>query len=236
MGTIANSEPGAPDQERQTPSLAIVMELVRPEPARALGADSGAAPAHHRRGALARGEATAVVSCRRDDAGRGQQRPQPRALPPLPDLGPAGLRLLRCGLYDHGQGPLRLRGRRSKGTCSNDRTISRPEIEARILKALKQKLLTPELVAEFTRAYREEVNRLAKEADCKAQEDEAMELIHSLIDKIVLTPREEGVLMRFYTAIWPESSRCVPNSRKPPRLSPSGAYHCRWLRGQDLNL
>jgi hypothetical protein len=44
-------------------------------------------------------------------------------------------------------------GRRSKGTCSNDRTISRQEIEARILKALKQNLLTPDLVAEFTRAY-----------------------------------------------------------------------------------
>ena len=63
-------------------------------------------------------------------------------------------------------------GRRSKGTCTNDRTISRQEIEARILKALKQNLLTPELVAEFTRAYQEEVNRLTKEASGKAAEVE----------------------------------------------------------------
>jgi site-specific DNA recombinase len=35
-------------------------------------------------------------------------------------------------------------GRRSKGTCANVRTISRHEIEARILKALKQNLLTPD--------------------------------------------------------------------------------------------
>ena len=64
-------------------------------------------------------------------------------------------------------------GRRSKGMCSNDRTISREEIEARILKALKQNLLTPELVAEFTRAYQEEVNRLTKEASGRAAEVEA---------------------------------------------------------------
>ena len=64
-------------------------------------------------------------------------------------------------------------GRRSKGMCSNDRTISRQEIEARILKALKQNLLTPELVAEFTRAYQEEVNRLTKEVSGRAAEVEA---------------------------------------------------------------
>lgn len=42
-------------------------------------------------------------------------------------------------------------GRRAKGVCSDDRTISREEIESRILTAIKQNLLTPELVAEFTR-------------------------------------------------------------------------------------
>jgi site-specific DNA recombinase len=47
----------------------------------------------------------------------------------------------------------------------NDRTISRKEIEAHILN-----LLTPELVAEFTRAYQEEMNRLTKEASGKVAE------------------------------------------------------------------
>jgi site-specific DNA recombinase len=56
--------------------------------------------------------------------------------------------------------------------CANDRTISRYEIEARILKALKQNLLTSGLVAEFTRAY-QEVNRLTKEASGKAAEVKA---------------------------------------------------------------
>ncbi|WP_230533732.1 hypothetical protein [Microvirga roseola] len=43
-------------------------------------------------------------------------------------------------------------GRRSKGICQNDCMISCQEIETRFLTALKQNLLTPELVAEFTRA------------------------------------------------------------------------------------
>jgi site-specific DNA recombinase len=64
-------------------------------------------------------------------------------------------------------------GRRSKGVCTNDRTISRREIEERILRALKQNLLTPQLVAEFTRAYQEEVNRLTKDASGKAAEIES---------------------------------------------------------------
>ena len=52
-------------------------------------------------------------------------------------------------------------------------SISRHEIEARILKASKRNLLTPDPVAEFTRAYQAEVNRLAKEARGRAAEVEA---------------------------------------------------------------
>lgn len=62
-------------------------------------------------------------------------------------------------------------GRRSKGICSNDRTIGRVELEERILGALKQKLLTPDLVAEFSRAYLEECNRTAAEADSLRSSD-----------------------------------------------------------------
>jgi site-specific DNA recombinase len=39
------------------------------------------------------------------------------------------------------------RGR--QGTCSNTRTISRQELERRVLDGLQGSLLTPELVAEF---------------------------------------------------------------------------------------
>ncbi|WP_448208706.1 recombinase family protein [Azospirillum sp. sgz302134] len=46
---------------------------------------------------------------------------------------------------------------RSKGTCGNDRTIKRQDIEARVLGGLKERLLAPDLVREFIT----EVTRLA---------------------------------------------------------------------------
>ena len=52
---------------------------------------------------------------------------------------------------------------RTKGTCSNDRRIRRGELERRVLDGLKHRLLGPEKVEEFARAYQEEVNRLAAE-------------------------------------------------------------------------
>lgn len=84
-------------------------------------------------------------------------------------------------------------GLHSKGICANNGTISRHEIEGQILRALKQNLLTPEPVAEFTRAYQEEVNRLAKEASGKAAEVEAM--LASLQRKIdgIMRAIEDGL-------------------------------------------
>lgn len=71
--------------------------------------------------------------------------------------------MLPGGLYARCHRPLWLRWRRSKGICEIDRTIGRVELEERILGALKQALLTPTRVAEFTRAYQEECNRSAAE-------------------------------------------------------------------------
>ena len=39
--------------------------------------------------------------------------------------------------------------RRQKGTCDNPRTITRQQIETRVLDGLKERLLAPELVAAF---------------------------------------------------------------------------------------
>jgi hypothetical protein len=46
---------------------------------------------------------------------------------------------------------------RQKGTCANDRTILRQEIETRVLSGLKERLLAPELFQEFVKRYQEEV-------------------------------------------------------------------------------
>ncbi|MGN6099330.1 MAG: zinc ribbon domain-containing protein [Bosea sp. (in: a-proteobacteria)] len=77
--------------------------------------------------------------------------------------------LLFCGCCQEGYtlvaaGRYGCAGRRSKGICTNDRTIGRAELEERILGALKQRLLTPELMAELSRAYHEEGNRTAADA------------------------------------------------------------------------
>jgi site-specific DNA recombinase len=42
---------------------------------------------------------------------------------------------------------------RSKGTCSNDLKVRREELERRVLGGLRERLLAPELVEEFARAF-----------------------------------------------------------------------------------
>jgi site-specific DNA recombinase len=60
--------------------------------------------------------------------------------------------------------------RRAKGTCSNDKTITRQKIESRVLGGLKDKLMAPELVAEFVRTFQEEMNAAAKTAAARGEE------------------------------------------------------------------
>jgi site-specific DNA recombinase len=64
------------------------------------------------------------------------------------------------------------RQHRSMGNCSNGERVSRGDIERRILAALKEKLIAPDLIAEFTRAYQEEVNRLAATASSRRADRE----------------------------------------------------------------
>lgn len=84
-------------------------------------------------------------------------------------------------------------GRRAKAVCSNDRTISREEIESRILTAIKQNLLTPELVAEFTRVYTQEFNRLVAESG--SQHAEAAGKLTAVARKIagIMRAIEDGL-------------------------------------------
>ena len=61
---------------------------------------------------------------------------------------------------------------RCKGTCSNDLKVRCVELERRVLDGLRERLLAPELVEEFARAFQEEVNRLAAEKTRHPAEDE----------------------------------------------------------------
>ncbi|WP_161958834.1 recombinase family protein [Ferruginivarius sediminum] len=57
--------------------------------------------------------------------------------------------------------------RRSQGTCQNNRTITRQEIERRVLDGLKDRLLAPDMVETFMQAYQDEL----KHAQCAADAD-----------------------------------------------------------------
>lgn len=51
---------------------------------------------------------------------------------------------------------------RNKGTCSNNRLMKRPQIESRVLAGLKSRLMEPERIKVFVRAYHAERERLAR--------------------------------------------------------------------------
>ena len=54
---------------------------------------------------------------------------------------------------------------RSKGTCSNTRTIKRQVIEERILSGLRNRLMAPELVSTFIEEFIAEINRQNSEVE-----------------------------------------------------------------------
>ena len=54
---------------------------------------------------------------------------------------------------------------RGSGTCSNRQSIRRAELEALILDGLRQRLMAPELVEEFVRAFQKEINLRRREHD-----------------------------------------------------------------------
>ena len=77
--------------------------------------------------------------------------------------------LLRCGCCGGaytiiGKDRYGCATRRGKGTCDNCQTILRQRIEARVLGALKARMLTPELVQTFIAAYTEELATLQRES------------------------------------------------------------------------
>jgi site-specific DNA recombinase len=109
--------------------------------------------------------------------------------------------LLKCGCCGGGftivgQDRYGCATHRTKGTCANSATISRQEIEARVLAGLKGRLMAPELVREFIRAFHEEVNRAAAEFEQRIKSD-ALEL-QSLERKIasIVAAIEEGKYSR----------------------------------------
>ena len=80
--------------------------------------------------------------------------------------------LIHCGVCG---GPYSLRGQDrnacsahvANGSCTNNRTIARTDLEERVLTGLKERMMAPEMAAEAMRAYAEETNRLNREQRAK---------------------------------------------------------------------
>ncbi len=71
----------------------------------------------------------------------------------------AGPDRYNCSAYKH------------KGTCTNNLSIARPVLENRVLSGLKVKMMAPEMIEEFARAYHDEINKTAREADARLAQD-----------------------------------------------------------------
>ena len=103
--------------------------------------------------------------------------------------------LVRCGVCN---GPMTACGANGRlgcanhierGTCDNPRTILRGVILERVLRGLKERLLAPELVEEFARAFVAEVNasnrdRAARQAGQQAQRSRLDRQIRHLLELI----------------------------------------------------
>jgi site-specific DNA recombinase len=75
---------------------------------------------------------------------------------------------------------------RSRGTCTNRRTIGRQEIETRVLTALRDKLMRRDLFEEFCREYVKELNRLRMEHRAKiSQGRQELTVVEREIGKLV---------------------------------------------------
>lgn len=122
-------------------------------------------------------------------------------------------------------------GTRERGTCTNKLTISREEVEERVLSALQEKLLRKDFFEEFCREFAKEMNRLRMEqraslSGAKRELERVRRDIEKVIDAIVqgyaspelktrndsLQERKEALLAQLATADEP-----------PPLLHPSMA-------------
>jgi site-specific DNA recombinase len=99
--------------------------------------------------------------------------------------------LLRCGVCD-GAYTMRSSDRlgcvahREKGTCANNHTVLLTDLETRVLGGLRDRMLAPEIFAEFAEEYRRELKRL-KASQTDGHESRAKRIVDvkARIDRII---------------------------------------------------
>jgi DNA invertase Pin-like site-specific DNA recombinase len=142
-----------------------------------------------RQNELATEHATAIAATRAAVTNRLNASHRPRSLL-------SGLLVCGCcgGPYAlRGQGRYACSTHVMAGTCSNNRTVSRSQLEARVLAGLREKLMAPEIAAEAMRAYQEETNRLNRERRLSGERDrQDLEKVERAIREIVAAIEDGG--------------------------------------------
>jgi hypothetical protein len=108
-----------------------------------------------------------------------------------------------CGapLAAVGRDYLACSGARRHGTCTNRQSVRRQVLDDLILDSLKERLMAPELVAEFIRAFHEEVNRRQHTmqlalAQKRRELDDVQRKLAGLIEAIADGLRAPGIQTR----------------------------------------
>jgi len=100
---------------------------------------------------------------------------------------------------------------RSKGTCSNNISITRQSVEARVLAGLQDRLLTPELVATFITTFQQELARLQRDSG---------QTQARLKDQLAAVDRKlEGVLRAIEDGAWNDALKTRLNDLEAQQAS-----------------
>src|SRR6266849_4075512 len=128
-------------------------------------------------------------------------------------------------------------GARGRGTCTNRLTIRRQEVEERVLRALRDKLMRQEFFDEFCREFAKEMNRLRKEqrANLTAAERELGRVkreIEQVVDAIVDGMR--GAEVKDRMARLQDRKETLLNQLEAANQPPVPRQYCesRWLTHQ----
>ena len=130
--------------------------------------------------------------------------------------------LVRCqecgGLYASiGRDYLACSAARGSGTCSNRESIRRAALEGLIIDGLRQRLMAPEFVEEFIRAFQNEINLQRRESnavhEAKRRElADVMRKLDGLIDAIA-----DGLRAPVCSTVWTSLRH---GAMRSPRTSP----------------
>ena len=113
--------------------------------------------------------------------------------------------------------------------------VRKAKLEALLAQAHEEPVL---LHPNLSQLYRQQVARLVEALNDEFHRTEAVEVIRGLVDRIELTPNDEGGLD---VQLYGDLARILSSARRVSANTNAQAMvdrgvDCRWLRGQDLNL